>query len=116
MNFEQTKEFQKELKQFSKKYKSLHQDLLRFQKLVEALELPEMQHFFEGNRATKLSIGENYEVVKARLDCAVLGSKQLMRIIYIIFNNQVLFIELFAKNVKPREDVLRIKRYLQELK
>lgn len=112
MNFEQSREFQKEFKRLGKKYRSLKGDLVKFQRLVAKLDEPVMQYFFEGNRATKLVAQPDVEVVKARLDCADLGNKQLLRIVYIKRGDRVLFVELYAKNDKPREDKLRIKRYL----
>ncbi len=112
MNFEYAKEFQKDFKRFGKKYRSLVDDLKKFEKLVAKLDEPAMQYFFEGNRATKLEVREDAEVVKARLDCAALGNKQMLRVIYIRRGKNVLFVELYAKNNKTREDKLRIKRYL----
>jgi len=114
MNFDQTPEFAKELKAFAKKYRSLTGDLEKFQVLISSSEELERLHFFEGNAATKLNVGEGYEVVKARLDCASLGNKQMLRIIYIHKTeiHSVLFVELYAKNVKSREDDKRIKNYL----
>src|ERR1700704_5610478 len=112
MNFDQTPEFVKELKAFAKKYRSLASDLEKFQVLISSSEELERLHFFEGNTATKLSNGDGYEVIKARLDCESLGNKQLLRIIYIrktAAPDSVLFIELYVKNVKKREDEKRIK-------
>lgn len=115
MNFDQTPEFAKELKAFAKKYYSLPNDLKKFQVLIASSEELERLHFFEGNTATKLIIVDGYEVVKARLDCASLGNKQMLRIIYIRRTTtvgSVLLVELYAKNIKAREDVGRIKRHL----
>ena len=114
MNFDQTLEFAKELKTFAKKYRSLTDDLEKFQVLISSSEELERLHFFEGSTATKLNVRDGYEVVKARLDCASLGNKQMLRIIYIHKTEarSVLFVELYAKNVKSREEDKRIKNYL----
>ena len=114
MNFDQAPEFVKELKAFAKKYRSLANDLKKFQLLISSSEELERLHFFEGNAATKLSTGEGYEVIKARLDCESLGNKQMLRVVYIrrLDAGSVLFVELFAKNIKSREDDKRIKHYL----
>lgn len=114
MNFDQTPEFAKELKAFAKKYWSLASDLEKFKVLISSSEQLEQLHFFEGSTATKPSVGDGYEVVKARLDCASLGNKQMLRIVYIhkAETRSALFVELYAKNVKDREDDKRIKSYL----
>lgn len=114
MNFDQTPEFAKELKAFAKKYRSLATDLRKFQILISSSEELERLHFFEGSMATKLSTGDDYEVIKARLDCESLGNKQMLRVVYIrrFASHSVLFVELFARNVKSREDDKRIKNYL----
>src|SRR5688572_18178916 len=121
MNFDQTPEFQKELKKLQKKYPSLEKDLEAFLKVITALytgteaeSAPFRQAFFDGKRATRLTYSTNIEaeVVKARLDCAYLNSNKL-RIVYIFQGNHILLVELYAKNTKPREDGSRIKRYLQ---
>jgi hypothetical protein len=121
MNFDQTPEFEKELKKLSKKYLSLNEDLSAFLKVVEALYTGSsteknlfQQAFFDGKRATRLTYSSTtgLEVVKARLDCAYLNSDKL-RVIYIFQNSSVLLVEVYAKNVKAREDINRIKRYTQ---
>ena len=111
MNFSQSPEFKKELKAFSKKYRSLDQDLKSFEKVVEAVDQLEELHFFDNKKATKLHVSEKNEVIKARLDCSDLGNKNILRIIYTRNkqSNEVTFIELFSKNVKAREDVARVK-------
>jgi hypothetical protein len=115
MNFSATNEFNKELKRYSKKYRSLTDDLEKFKTLVGSSEALEAVQFFHGSQATKLQVSDAYTVVKARLDCADLGSKQLLRIIYIQNKRMVLFVELFAKSERPREDTRRIQSYLKAL-
>lgn len=115
MNFSVSSEFSKELKRYSKRYRSLPSDLENFKVLISSSEQLESLQFFQGGQATKLIVADNYEVVKARLDCIDLGNKQLLRIVYMRMGNNFLFIELFTKNEKSREDQQRIQRYVKEL-
>ena len=114
MNFSEAPEFAKELKKFKKSYRTLDDDLVEFKKVVAVLHLPEMSHLFAGSAFAKLKITENQTVIKARLDCAALGNKQMLRVTLILANNgkSAQFIELYAKNIKAREDTPRIKSYL----
>ncbi len=114
MNFNQTAEFKKELKQFTKSYRSVPNDLLELEKTASILHLPQMQHLFSGKSFSKLTVTATHTVVKARFDCASLGSKGLLRIIAIVNNDgsEAIFVELYSKSNKPREDFNRIKKYL----
>ena len=124
MNFSFAPEFEKELKQLSKRWRSLPDDIEyakpRIGKLYTGDSLYEMYEFrnafFNGKRATILNkIGEDVEVVKMRLDVESLGSSDKVRIIFVAIrsNDEIKFIELFAKNEKSREDQKRIKKYLE---
>lgn len=112
MNFKTTSEFAKEFKQYAKKYRSLVRDLQKFKILIGSSSQLDAVQFFQGKQATRLQRSATFEVVKARLDCADLGSKQLLRVIYIRSADSVLFVELYAKNQQVREDTQRIQRYL----
>jgi len=122
MNFEQAPEFQKDMKRLGKKWRSLPQDIIDAQMGLLPLYIPQegvditiyRNSFFGTNRATILHQGERHEVVKMRLDVADLGRNDKVRIVFIavISENCVLFIEMYAKNEKSREDQSRIKRYL----
>lgn len=114
MNFSETAEFSKELKKLSKAYRSIPSDLVEFKKVVAILHLPKMQHLFATKAYAKLTITATRTVVKARFDCQSLGKKQMLRIVFLVANDgsNAVFIELFAKNQKPREDSSRIKKYL----
>ncbi len=124
MNFEQTPEFQKELKALRKKWRTLADDLGVLIKVLPSLYLPTenipVQHvreaFFGNKKAAVLhKESEDKEIIKIRLDCQALGNKDILRIIYMRNKNKILFIELFAKNEKSREDSARIKKYLPTL-
>lgn len=116
MRFSETSEFSKELKRYSKKYRSLTNDIEIFRTLVGSSEALEAIHFFEVKQATKLQVSDSYEVIKARLDCADLGNKQVLRVVYINTRQSVIFVELFSKSEKDREDSKRIRQYLRNLK
>lgn len=124
MNFEQTDEFKKELKSFSKKWRTLPSDLDKLSQVLPALYIQtnsmEPQHFrdgfFNNKKATVLqSISESTEVVKARLDSRSLGNKSILRLTYIRCGTRVLFIELYAKNQKSSVDKARIQKYLDNI-
>lgn len=123
MNFNQVPEFEKELKQFQKKWRSLFGDLESAKRRITDLYIPQddkddlveyRNAFFNGKRATILQQSlDGTEVVKMRLDCASLGGSDKIRLVFITIRNadEVKFIELFSKSDKQREDVGRIKKY-----
>ncbi len=108
MNFDELPEFQKELKRFAKKYKSLPADLQEFCNVISAVPLGNSKHF---NVITQTEI---FCVVKARLFCRYLKRTSL-RIIYSYFEQEqrIEFIELYFKGDKENEDHERIKEYLK---
>jgi hypothetical protein len=115
MNFSEAPEFSSELKKFGKLYRSMAEDLAEFKNVLAILHLPEMSHIFSGSAYAKLSISSTHSVIKARFDCAALGNKQLLRIIVVVANDgtESTLIELYAKNNKPREDTVRIRKYFK---
>jgi hypothetical protein len=120
MNFDQTPEFKKELKKLQKKWRSLPQDITDAELQITDLytdtdgNVEYRSAFFNGRRATILQLlDDGREVVKMRLDVQSLGTSDKVRIVFIaiVTSNSILFVELFAKNEKPREDLMRIKKY-----
>jgi mRNA-degrading endonuclease RelE of RelBE toxin-antitoxin system len=109
MNFEESSEFQKERKKLGKKYFSLDEDLKRFQNLLLIDPEGEKKKTF-----TLLKIKSELKVVKARLMCQSLKDSSL-RIIYAYHQKNItfLFIELYQKSNKAREDSKRIEKYLK---
>ena len=107
MNFEELSEFQKELKQLRKKYKSLPVDLQQFRAVVSIIPLGNSKHF---NIITQT---EDLSIVKARLFCRYLKGSSL-RIIYAYIKQaqRIDFIELYFKGDKENEDRSKIKKYL----
>jgi hypothetical protein len=108
MNFNKLPEFQKELKRFGKKYKSLPDDLQEFCSVVSIIPFGNSKHF-------KVVVqNEIFCIIKARLFCRYLKGDSL-RIIYSYFEQKqrIEFIELYFKGDKENENRERIKEYLK---
>ncbi|MCL2869924.1 hypothetical protein FWF48_03940 [Candidatus Saccharibacteria bacterium] len=122
MNYDEDSEFSKEFKRFAKKWRSLPNDIKDAKLLIEKMYTPQdkvnikeyKKSLFNSKRATILHNSDTCEVVKMRLDCAALGNKELLRLIFVFVctENGVTFIELYAKNDKSREDEKRIRKYI----
>jgi hypothetical protein len=126
MNYSTSSEFDRELKTLSKKWRSLPNDFKSVKKSLPLLytiqpdETDEnlrmrRDQFFNNKRATILhTTKDGIEIVKMRLDCASLGNKDMLRLVfvYIMQGDTITFIELYSKNDKQREDQVRIKKYL----
>jgi hypothetical protein len=125
LSFEEAAEFKKDLKQLTKRWRSIPNDLQKVKQVIERFYIPVeggdaesaqkfKEQFFATPRAAILTKTENYEIVKMRLDCASLGNDKKTRIIFIaiIQENRVVLVQLYAKNSNQREDSRRIKRYL----
>ena len=122
MNFEQTPEFQKDLKRLSKKWRSLPRDIESVerdilplyveQKGVDMIRLREA--FFGGYKAAVLMTTADAEVIKMRLDCESLSTNSKTRLIFVAVKTEgaIRFVELYAKNEKVREDPTRYRKYL----
>jgi len=124
MIFNRTPEFEKELKALGKRWLSLPKDLAIAERLIESLYLDQesvdrvafRKNFFNSKRAAILSSTKQCEAVKMRMDCASLGSKDSVRLvfIYIFDGTSVLLVELYSKTDKSREDTARLQKYLKE--
>ena len=110
MNYRQSSSFTKELKQLSKKYKSLPKDLGEFKNILSAIPAGHTKHF------THLNKNELCVIIKARLFCRYLKGSSL-RIIYAFHfqTNEIDFIEIYFKGNKANENKDRIKAYLKSL-
>ena len=108
-NFNELLEFSKEFKRFSKKYKSLPDDLEEFKHVVDVAPLGNSKHF---NIITR---NEQCTVAKARLFCRYLKGSSKLRIVYAFYcqNYKVDFIQIYFKGEKENEDRERIKAYLK---
>ncbi|OIP58489.1 MAG: hypothetical protein COZ29_02065 [Candidatus Moranbacteria bacterium CG_4_10_14_3_um_filter_45_9] len=114
MEFRQLQKFSKELKRFSKKYRSLQADVAKLQDVLKMLPLGTGSKHWN-----KLHISDDGNIVifKVRLSCASLKGQSLFRIIYAhnAKNKEVVlidFIELYYKGEKANEDRDLIKEYL----
>jgi len=126
MNYSTSSEFDRELKALSKKWRSLSNDFKPVKKslpLLYTIQPDETEEnlrmrrdqFFNNKRATILhATQDGIEIVKMRLDCASLGNKDILRLVfvYVKYGETIEFIELYSKNDKQREDQSRIKKYI----
>ncbi len=122
LNFEQSPEFAKDIKVLTKRWRSIPNDLENTKRAITPLYVPiagvdikELRDsFFATKRAAIVVSGEDFEVVKMRFDCAVLGNDKKTRLVFVAFvkSNTVTFVEMYAKNDKEREDPKRYKKYL----
>lgn len=109
-HFNQLREFEKEFKNLSKKYRSLDEDIKRFERYI--FKNPTGQ----GKNFTIIHREENIKIIKARLACKSLKNRS-MRIIYSCCEDTLTFmyIEIYFKGDKENEDRIRIKEYLKSL-
>lgn len=107
-HFDQLPEFKKEFFKLSKKYRSLEEDLKKFERVVETNPTGIGKNF------VILHCSEKVKIVKTRLACKSLQGRSL-RVIYAYHNDRVTFvyIELYFKGDKENEDRERIKDYLK---
>jgi len=105
MQFEEDPRFTKELKKLKKKYRSLDDDFKLFKKILQA-GVPINRH------TTILYKNEESSIIKSRLFCKYLkGSSLRIVLIFYKIETKIVFIELFFKGDKEREDNVRIKEY-----
>ena len=99
-------------------------DLLELQKVITTFYLGAngvlSQHiresFFSTKKAAVLSkINDSCETVKIRFDSQDLNS-DMLRVTYMQNGESILFIELYSKSQKNREDQERIAKYTKQLK
>ena len=109
MHYNELREFQRERRRLSRKYRSLPADLQLFREVIAAVPPT------PSRRVSILTQTESLLIVKARLACKYLRNSSL-RVIYAYFihERRVDFIELYFKGDKEREDGARIDRYLRE--
>lgn len=114
MIFEELIEFKKDLKALLKKYRSIQDDLEVVQKILEVFpdERPPFS-FPIDHLAIKSCI-----IKVKKIACKSLkgrGVNSGIRIVYAYFpeENRILFIEIYHKGEKEKEDRLRIKQYFE---
>ena len=109
-NFNELPEFQRDLRQLCKKYRSLNSDLRTFRSIVSITPLSKSKKFAVIHQT------ETIRIVKACLFCRYLKGSSL-RIIY-SWNEQeerIEFIELYFMGDKATEDRARIHDYLKTI-
>jgi len=120
INYEETLEFQKDFKKLSKRFRTLAEDLkVAKRNAIELLHIYEINNrsiFFIPNFCSK-----TVTVCKLKkFACKSLkgrGSKSGIRIIYVFLekSRKVIFLEIYFKGNKRKEDFDRIKNYLKFL-
>jgi hypothetical protein len=123
MNFDQTSDFDKDLKHLAKKWRSLPDDIEYIKPNILSLYVErddiDIQKYRDDLFATKKAAiitvtPSGVEIIKIRLDVAAIGNNSKVRIVFVAARqaNTITFIEIYAKNEKDREDQARIRRYL----
>lgn len=121
MNFSESSEFFKDIKTLKKRVPTLVSDLDRAKVRIKSLyvagddmveaDLTEFRkQFFSGKVATILSGSTSEkEIVKMRLDTDTPQYKNKLRLVVMVTRkqNNVIFIEIYSKNDKSREDSRR---------
>ena len=108
MKFSETDKFSGEFKRLSRKYKSLPEDLEEFKKVVTAIPCGTSKHF------ATIHVHDVVKIIKARLACRYLKGSDKLRIVYVYHEDRqaVVFIEIYFKGEKEREDQQRIRQYI----
>ena len=114
MKFEELPEYQKDLKQLLKKYRTLKPDMKDLQKTleVEPDAEPPFSYRIEG-------LGIKTRVIKVKkIACRALKGKGVnsgLRLIYAWFEveQRIVMVELYHKNEKENEDRIRIHKHFK---
>ncbi len=114
MTFEELSEFQKDMKNLLKKYRTLNDDIAALKKTLEVAPEAEPPFSF---RISDLGITTCIIKVK-KIACRALkgrGVNSGLRLIYAYFEKEerVVMIELYHKNDKENEDKGRIKKHFE---
>lgn len=124
MNFDSAPEFNKDVKRLAKKWRSIPDDIEAAKQYILPLYIqlaPDVntaeyrREFFAGKNAAIIYESKSLEIIKMRLDVAYLGRNDKVRIVFVAVKtkNEIVFVELFAKNEKDREDASRYKGYIK---
>ena len=110
-HFNQLREFEKEFSKLSNKYKSLPEDLKKFERFI--FENPTGL----GKNFVIMHDSEKAKIVKARMVCKYLKNRS-MRIIYAYHQQLITFVylEVYFKGDKENEDRERIEEYLKSIR
>jgi len=110
MNFSSLDEFTRSFKKLERKYPSLSEDLEEFKTILKTF--PEGT----GSKFDVLHRSEKAVIVKARFFCKYLRESSL-RIVYAYHNNTITFVfmEIYSKSEKDRENQQLVREYLKSL-
>jgi len=112
MNFEYLTEFQKDLRQLSKRFRSLEDDLETLKKYLSAYPSAMPPTSFLMN-----NLDAQQEIIKVKkFACKALkgkGARSGIRVIYAFHKSEqkIVFVELYYKGDKDNEDRERIQKY-----
>jgi hypothetical protein len=125
VDFRQTPEFKKDLKTLKKRWRSLENDIEIAKKVIVPLYVQTnprdvisvenyREKFFARKGNTVLKVIDGGEIVKIRIDCASLGNKNAVRLVFVYrkIGSAIDLLELYSKTDKGREDRGRLKKYL----
>lgn len=111
MYFSESKEFQKEFKKLSKRFRTLAEDLEVVKKIITVTPRGNgAKHWV----ALKSDIADERYIMKMRMMCrAVRGAQFRLVYLYSEIENitEILFIEIYFKGDKEREDLTRVDEY-----
>lgn len=117
LSFSYSPEFQRDLKSYTKRWRSLPKDLQSAQAALIVVfggDEKIYQQFIAQKTAALLTESDSVRIYKMRLDCKSLGNDKKTRLVFIfeIIEDNIVFVELYAKNDKDREDSKRYEKYL----
>jgi len=107
MKFIESEEFKKEFKKLAKKYRTLGSDLETVKKVIKSQPISE-----KSKHSAILHARDEKYIVKMRMACRALKDSDL-RIVYYYDGEdiEIIFIEIYFKGEKEREDLERVKFY-----
>ena len=111
MNFEQTDGFYKNVKGLGRKYKSLPNDIEKFRSILSA-----RRPVARPKHTALLKQTEDVSIWKMRLFCEYLKGNSL-RVVFAYFEDmsRVVFLEMYYKGDKEREDVGKYECFLEHV-
>ena len=126
MNYSESSEFGKDVKNLRKRVKTLDSDLVRVRTRIDALCVRSdsltdeefvtfQENFFASKKAVRLHRSETSEVIKMRLDTDSDTYRNKLRLVFVAVktNDTICFVELYAKNEKSREDPTRYRSFIR---
>jgi len=110
-SFNLSPKFAKNLKQLFKKYKTLHDDLEKFKKIISAYPTGIGKNF------VIIHSEQECKIVKARMACRALRNRSLRTIYaYVEKSGEFYFIELYFKGEQANENKALINEFLRQFK